>query len=119
MPYCSKALLRKQLPLTSQSQGERRIVDGLKAIRAAYAVCFTIATSSGDKTAAHSPNEELYDDLFPVGPLQLDLDLQTLSQTGSASDTLERNATTRNGAVTSAVPSAALYARRPAHFDWP
>lgn len=86
--------------LTGRSQAKRRVVDELKAIHAAYALCFTIANKALSMKRQHvRPMKQLYDDVVsifdahtenPVGPLMLDLDLRTLSQPSFASDTLER-----------------------------
>jgi len=86
--------------LTSRSQEKRRVIEELKAIHAAYALCFTIANKALAMKRQHiRPMKQHYDDVVsifdthaenPVGPLVLDLDLRTLSQPRFASETLER-----------------------------
>jgi hypothetical protein len=86
--------------LTSRSQEKRRVVDELKAIHAAYALCFTITNKAMAIKKQHiRPMKQHYDDVVsafdahaanPFIPLVLDLDLRTLSQPRFASETLER-----------------------------
>jgi hypothetical protein len=86
--------------LTSRSQAKRRIVDELKAIHAAYALCFTITNKALSIKRQHiRPMKQKYDEVVSIydayaetriGHLEIDLDLRTLSQPRFASDTLER-----------------------------
>jgi hypothetical protein len=86
--------------LTSRAQAKRRVIDELKAVRAAYALCFTIANKAlalkrqhirrmkehhGGAIKAHNNRQA-----NPVGPFQLSLDLQTLNQVSFASGVLTR-----------------------------
>jgi hypothetical protein len=84
--------------LTSRSAAKKRVVDELKAIRAAYALCQTIINGAFAIKGQHIRSmKERFDvalaaveahQLNPQGQLQLDLDLNTLSQVTFPTDRL-------------------------------
>jgi hypothetical protein len=83
--------------LTSRTQAKRRVVDELKALRAARAVCFSITNRALSlKRQQTRPMKERYDHAVAAfqghrqGLLELHMDLQTLSQLKFPSDVLER-----------------------------
>jgi hypothetical protein len=86
--------------LTSRANAKRRVVDELRALHSAYALTFTVVNKAlALKRQSIRPMKERYDAVVsayddymanPVGPLALDLDLQTLSRPRFAGETLER-----------------------------
>lgn len=84
--------------LTSRAAAKRRVIDELKAIRAAYALCQTITNKALAVKRQHiKPTKERYDQAQiafvahqwnPQGPLSLQLDLNTLSQLSFPGDRL-------------------------------
>lgn len=86
--------------LTSRANTKRRVVDELRALHAAYALCFTVANKALALKRQHlrpmwdkySAATEAYDAYVvnPIGPFAIDLDLQTLSQPRFADESLER-----------------------------
>jgi hypothetical protein len=86
--------------ITGRSQAKRRTIDELKAVRAAYALCFTVTNKALAIKVQHIKGmKERHDNALdgykqyqanPVGTFQLKLDLQNLSQVSFASDALTR-----------------------------
>jgi hypothetical protein len=72
--------------LTSRSQAKRRVVDELKAVYAARALCFSITNRAlALKRQQIRPMKQRHDEAVAAyhahqGPLELSLDLQTISQ---------------------------------------
>jgi hypothetical protein len=86
--------------LTSRSQGKRRLIEELRAIHAAYTICFSIGNKAlaikrqhiRPMKAKFDGDTSAYDAWMenPTGPLSLDLDLRNLSRLRFAGATLER-----------------------------
>ena len=83
--------------LTGRAQAKRRVIEELKALRAARAVCFAITNRAlGLKRQHTRPMKERHNQAVAAfkmhnqGLLELALDLQTLSQLKFPSDVLER-----------------------------
>src|SRR5471030_204455 len=82
--------------LTSRSQAKRRVVDELRAIHTAYTICFSITNKALAIKRQHiRPLKSVYEaevstyDAWvenPAHPLNLDLDLRTLSKLRFAND---------------------------------
>jgi len=86
--------------LTSRAQTKRRVLDELKAVRAARTLCFSITNKAFAMKRQHIRSMKLKFDSAvtahreyqanPVGPFVLSLDLQALSQVKFPGDVLER-----------------------------
>jgi len=86
--------------LTSRSQAKRRVIEELAAIHAAFALCFSIVNKALAVKRQHiRPMKAAYDEVLSTydvwmerrsGPLELELDLRTLSKIRFSSAALER-----------------------------
>jgi hypothetical protein len=83
--------------LASRSQAKRRVVDELKAVYAARALCFSITNRAlALKRQSIRPRKQRHDEAVIAffahqrGPLEVSLDLQTISQLKFPDATLER-----------------------------
>jgi hypothetical protein len=83
--------------LTSRAQAKRRLIDELKAVRAARALCFSISNKAMTlKGQQMRPMKQRYDEAVTAfqkhhtGLLLLSLDLQEISQLKFPGDVLER-----------------------------